>query len=78
MQSSQRNLAQLSWQRKATQPFVPGVQSVHLTSHFKYSGAGEAARCVSSPMLSDCLADYFRNERAMPAEDSPLFSRHEL
>lgn len=41
--------------------FVPCIERVLLTSHFKYRGARGMTQCVCSPMLRYCLADYIRS-----------------
>lgn len=41
--------------------FVPCIERVLLTSHFKYRGARGMTHCVCSPMLRYCLADYIRS-----------------
>jgi len=44
--------------------FMPCIQSVHLTSHFKYRRAKGMTNCVCSPMLH-YFVDYIRIECAI-------------
>lgn len=54
--------------------FMLCIQSVHLTSHFKYSGAKGMTHYVCSPMLRYC-ADYIRSECAIICYYFPCMNR---
>lgn len=73
-----RNNAALFWSWPPCH-FMPCIQSVHLTSHFKYRGAKGMTHCVCSPVLRYCV-DYIRIECAIicyyfPCMNQELFIR---